>query len=133
MRYEWDEEKRKSNLKHHGLDFAEVAAVFAGLTATYEDDRVHYAEQRFVTLGLLRGAPVSIIHTESPDLMRIISFRAATLYETQFLFENIASQLPPSPPVAAPRPRKAHYGASGTRPKSRHARRRKKGPQAGPA
>jgi uncharacterized protein len=55
MRYEWDEAKRTSNLKEHGFDFADAEAVFAGLTATYEDDRFIYAEQRFVTLGLLRG------------------------------------------------------------------------------
>ena len=30
--------------------------VFEGVTYTYEDDRLAYAEQRFVTLGLLRGA-----------------------------------------------------------------------------
>jgi uncharacterized DUF497 family protein len=29
MRYEWDEAKRKSNLKEHGFDFADAGAVFA--------------------------------------------------------------------------------------------------------
>ncbi len=33
MRFEWDEAKRKSNLKVHGLDFAEAEIVFDGLTA----------------------------------------------------------------------------------------------------
>lgn len=27
-----------------------------------------------MTLGLLRGVPVSIVHTESPDVIRVISF-----------------------------------------------------------
>ena len=35
-----DEVKRKSNLKKHGLDFAEAELVFGGLTASYEDDRL---------------------------------------------------------------------------------------------
>ena len=52
MQFEWDEAKRKSNLKTHGLDFADAELVFGGLTASYEDDRFHYDEQRFVTLGL---------------------------------------------------------------------------------
>jgi predicted nucleic acid-binding protein len=34
--------------------------VFEGVTYTYEDDRLAYAEQRFVTLGLLREIVVSI-------------------------------------------------------------------------
>jgi uncharacterized DUF497 family protein len=48
MRYEWDEEKRKANLKSHGLDFVDAPKVFAGPTFTFEDDRFVYQEQRFV-------------------------------------------------------------------------------------
>jgi uncharacterized DUF497 family protein len=44
MRFEWDEAKRKSNLKTHGFDFAETEIVFGGLTASYEDDRFRYHE-----------------------------------------------------------------------------------------
>jgi uncharacterized DUF497 family protein len=40
----------KTNLKDHGFDFADAGEVFAGPTFTFEDDRFHYAEQRFVTL-----------------------------------------------------------------------------------
>ena len=80
MRFEWDEAKRKSNLKAHDLDFAAAEIVFGGLTASYEDDRFRYDEQRFVTLGLLRGVPVSIVHTESQDVIRIISFRRTVLH-----------------------------------------------------
>jgi uncharacterized protein len=121
MRFEWDEGKRTSNLKKHGLDFADAELVFAGLTASYEDDRFRYNEQRFVTLGLLRGTPVSIVHTESHDLIRIISFRRATNYETAFFFETVADH------VSAPDDSgKAHGRASGTRSKARGSRHRKK-------
>ncbi|MBN8510500.1 MAG: hypothetical protein J0L57_18050 [Burkholderiales bacterium] len=40
------------------------------MTFTYEDDRFACGEQRFVTLGLLAGMPVSIAHTESDDEIR---------------------------------------------------------------
>jgi len=40
--------------------------------------RFSYDEQRFVTLGLLDGVPVSIVHTESDEEIRVISFRRAT-------------------------------------------------------
>jgi len=53
MRFTWDERKRKANLRDHGFDFADARRVFEGFTATYEDDRFSYGEQRFVTLGLL--------------------------------------------------------------------------------
>jgi len=89
MRFTWDEVKRKRNLKDHGLDFVDAGAVFDGPTFTFEDDRFHYEEQRFVTLGLLQGLPVSIVHTETKERIHIISFRKATRRETAILFENL--------------------------------------------
>ena len=63
--------------------------VFDGTTYTFEDDRFRYDEQRLVTLGLLEGVPVSIVHTETKDRIHIISFRKATKRETAILFENL--------------------------------------------
>jgi uncharacterized protein len=97
MRYEWDEVKRKENLKEHEIDFVDTEKVFKGPTFTYEDDRVRYHEQRFITLGLLAGVPVSIAHSETGEVIRPISFRRATKHETAILFEKIADQLPPPP------------------------------------
>ena len=89
MRFTWDEAKRKRNLKDHGLDFIDAEQVFGGTTFTFEDDRFRYDEQRFVSLGLLEGIPVSIIHMETKDCIHIISFRKATKRETKILFENL--------------------------------------------
>ncbi len=89
MEFTWSETKRAANLKAHGLDFVDAPRVFEGLTYTFEDDRFSYGEQRFVTLGLLAGFPVSIVHTESDHEIRIISFRAATSHETEIFFAQI--------------------------------------------
>jgi len=89
MRCTWDERKRKSNLRRHGLDFVDAPRVFEGPTVTFEDDRLAYDEQRFVTLGLLRGLAVSIVHTETPQRIHIISIRRATRNEEIFLFQNL--------------------------------------------
>ena len=62
MKFTWNEVKRKSNLKTHGIDFMDAQSVFAGPTFSFEDNRFHYKEQRFVTLGLLKGTPVSITY-----------------------------------------------------------------------
>ena len=48
-----------------------------------------YSEQRFVTLGLLDGFVVSIVHTESTQQIRVISFRKATKHEQAIYFKNI--------------------------------------------
>ena len=41
-----------------------------------------------MTLGLLEGVPVSIVHAETKDRIHVISFRKATKRETAILFEN---------------------------------------------
>lgn len=89
MRYTWNEAKRSLNLKNHGLDFLDAESVFEGATFTYEDDRFRYDQQRFVTLGLLEGIPVSIVHTETRGRIHVISFRKATKRETTILFQNL--------------------------------------------
>ncbi len=89
MRFTWDEKKRRSNLKFHGIDFVDAPRVFEGPTVTFEDDRFDYDEHRFVTLGLLSDIAVSIIHTESTTRIHVISFRKATRNEELFFFESI--------------------------------------------
>jgi len=89
MRFSWDERKRRLNLKDHGLDFVDAPRVFEGTTFTFEDDRFAYDEQRFMTLGFFAGIAVSIVHTETPSRIHVISFRKATRNEEKILFQNL--------------------------------------------
>lgn len=88
VRFEWDEAKRRANLWRHGVDFAEVVEVFAGDPLTYLDDRYDYEEERFLTLGLLKGRVVAIVHTQSDDVTRIISARKAERHEEITYFKE---------------------------------------------
>jgi uncharacterized protein len=89
MRFTWSERKRSINVREHGLDFVDAPRVFEGTTFTFEDDRFAYGERRLVTLGLLAGIPVSIVHTETEDEIRVISFRKATRREAHLYFSEI--------------------------------------------
>jgi uncharacterized protein len=89
MKFEWDETKRKSNIKKHGIDFVDAPMIFAGYTLTIADDRYDYGEERFVTFGILDGRVVAVAHTETGELIRIISIRKATKYEEQEYFSQI--------------------------------------------
>jgi uncharacterized DUF497 family protein len=91
MEFEWDETKRLANLRKHGIDFIDIPVVFEGDIVTVEDDRFNYGEQRFVTLGLLQGRVVAIVHTEREESTRIISARKATKYEQRIYFEQISN------------------------------------------
>ena len=89
MEFTWSETKCATNIQAHGLDFIDAQSVFEGTTYTFEDDRFSYGEQRFVTLGLLAGITVSVVHTENENEIRIISFRKATKRESQIYFDAI--------------------------------------------
>ncbi len=89
LRFIWSERKRVENLARHGFDFVDAHGVFEGPTFTFEDNRFDYAEQRFVTLGLLEDVVVSIVHTETLLVIRMISFRKATTREQAIYFEQI--------------------------------------------
>jgi uncharacterized protein len=119
-----------ANLRDHRIDFVDAEKVFAGLTFTYEDDRFPYGEQRFITLGLLAGIPVSIAHIEEDDHIHLLSFRKATRHETTLLFSQIKDELPPAPKTLGQRhsrdsrasrggPKAHHKGHRPTRPKGR--------------
>ena len=54
MQCTWDEAKRRTNLRKHGLDFVDAPTVFTGPTFTFEDDRFAYGEQRFIARSLTR-------------------------------------------------------------------------------
>jgi uncharacterized DUF497 family protein len=90
MSFEWDESKRKLNIRKHGIDFTDVQAIFDGLTVTIEDTRFDYGETRYITLGFLRGHVIVTAHTERGERIRIISARKATKNETKIYFDQIA-------------------------------------------
>lgn len=88
MRYTWDEAKRQSNLRKHGLDFADAEKVFNGPLVLFEDNRVDYGEQRMIGIGLLDFLVVLVVHVEADDEIRIISMRKADSDETDLYYRN---------------------------------------------
>ncbi len=89
MLFEWDEKKRRANLAKHGIDFADLAPLFSGLTITVLDSRYDYSEFRFITLGILNGIVMTVAHTETDEVIRIISARKATRYEEESYYKKI--------------------------------------------
>jgi uncharacterized DUF497 family protein len=89
MQLEWDEIKRRSNIRKHGIDFAVVEKVLDGVTITFRDDRFDYGEMRLQTLGMLKGEVVVITHTETDEVIRVISFRKATRHEEETYFKSV--------------------------------------------
>ncbi|OGV74917.1 MAG: hypothetical protein A3K19_09130 [Lentisphaerae bacterium RIFOXYB12_FULL_65_16] len=91
MRFEWDEDKRRDNLRKHGLDFRDAEQVFAGVVLTWEDERAAYGEQRFLAFGLLQGRVVAVAYTWRGEAMRLISMRKAASDEEQTYFREVGN------------------------------------------
>jgi hypothetical protein len=75
MEISFDPDKRNKALEERGLDFADAAKIFSGLTATVEDNRKPYPEPRFITAGVLGTRVVVVVWTPTPSGRRIISMR----------------------------------------------------------
>ena len=56
MRFEWDEAKNRANIRKHGFDFAEAEEMFRGVLLVRPDTREDYGEERWLGIGMLRGA-----------------------------------------------------------------------------
>jgi uncharacterized protein len=71
--FEWDEEKRESNLSKHGIDFIDAAAIFDQNFINMADERRDYGETRFKALGIVDGIVMCVIYTFRENRYRIIS------------------------------------------------------------
>lgn len=89
MQYEWDENKRQKNISKHGVDFADLESLFAGVTVTLFDDRFSHEEERYITFGLLNGVVLAVAHTETDEVIRIISARKGTRNEEKAYFQTV--------------------------------------------
>jgi hypothetical protein len=81
---EWDANKAASNLKKHGVDFADASSVLLDEGAlTILDDSVD-EEDRFVTLGMdALGRLLVVVYIWRGDTLRLISARPATTGEKE--------------------------------------------------
>lgn len=89
MKFEWDKAKRLANIKKHGIDFADVLAMFDRDVFTIEDQRFDYGETRYISLGLLKFRVIVVAYTDKDDVIRIISARKATKNEEKRYFKEI--------------------------------------------
>ena len=94
MRYEWDDQKRLSNLQKHGLDFSDAEEVFQGPVFARPDLRREYGEERWQGVGQLRGRVVVMVWTvRPPDRIRMISMRKAVKHEKEAYGRAVAHGL----------------------------------------
>jgi len=89
MKFEWDKNKEKLNIKKHDVSFEQASYVFADKFALNRFDDEHSNEEdRWVILGRsINEILLLVIHTfrdkDGVEFVRIISARKATKKEKQ--------------------------------------------------
>ncbi len=91
IQFEWDENKNLVNIKKHKISFEEAKSVFLDENARVISDPEHSeTEERFIILGMTNKLKLLIVvHTyrENDEIIRIISARKATKYESKYYLE----------------------------------------------
>lgn len=77
MRLTWDPAKRRRAFETRGLDFADAAVVFAGVTVELEDLRKDYGETRIICFGMLQERMVVVGYVPRGTSRHIFSMRKA--------------------------------------------------------
>ncbi|MBZ5523995.1 MAG: BrnT family toxin [Acidobacteriia bacterium] len=86
MRFEWDENKNRQNLRKHDVCFETATLVFSDPRALTQRDERYAQEERWITIGTIgQSAVLLVVHTwfehDNEEVIRIISARAAESHE----------------------------------------------------
>jgi uncharacterized DUF497 family protein len=83
MVFEWDARKSATNLRKHGVSFAEAGTVFGDeLSITVPDPDHSEQEDRYITIGWSNlHRLLMVAHTDRGENIRIISARELTKTE----------------------------------------------------
>lgn len=92
MRFDWDENKRDSNLKKHRVDLLEAALIFDGEIVNWEDKRRDYGEVRTIAIGHVGNTYYVVVYTERDEKIRLISAWKGGRYEQRIYQDSIAGR-----------------------------------------
>ena len=111
MRFEWDEQKNRQNLRKHDVRFETAMLVFDDPYALTQRDFTSEDEERWITVGAIGpGSILLVVHSfyeeQGEEIIRIISARAAESHERRAYEE-------------------AHKGAESRHPRHRRKKRRR--------
>jgi uncharacterized DUF497 family protein len=95
MRFEWDEEKNRTNEQKHGIAFSTAARIFNDPFVLFRKDRVVTGEQRWHAIGTVDRAVLLVVHmyiveeeNAEEETIRIISAREADKRERRIYIQQ---------------------------------------------
>ena len=88
MDYEWDERKRATNIRRHGVDFISIHSFDWATCLSVPDAR--FEEHRYCVLGLIENRLYFVAYTIRQTTIRLISMRKANAREIR-KYENYSA------------------------------------------
>jgi uncharacterized protein len=89
VQFTWDPKKAASNLKRHGVSFAEAVTVFADPLALHVEDEAHAERTLLIGQSSRQRILLTVFVELEEDLIRIISARRATAHERRRYEEGV--------------------------------------------
>jgi uncharacterized DUF497 family protein len=89
MKYEWDENKRKSNLEKHGLDFVIAYKIYESVEKLTIPSK-YASEQRWIDIAPVEKElmVLTLVYTYREERVHIISLRKASIQERRLYNEK---------------------------------------------
>jgi uncharacterized DUF497 family protein len=96
MKFEWDENKNRQNLKKHGINFEMARLVFGDPHLVGRVERIQDDEERWQTIGIATGIALLLVaharvELDGAETIRMISARTATKAERRSYEERARS------------------------------------------
>lgn len=90
--FEWDQAKSDATYAERSLDFAAASVVFESDHIEGMRHNPAYGEQRYVTIGEIKGFIIAVVWTPRGRNRRIISARAASRNERRAYHDAIRNR-----------------------------------------
>ena len=90
--FEWDENKRLSNLEKHKIDFYDAILIFEYPHLNVPSD--YKAEERWITIGELDGRLIMVVWTYRGWIKRIISARKLRTNDKRKYYDHYITRSP---------------------------------------
>jgi uncharacterized protein len=90
--FDWDAEKRESNLRDHKIDFRDVRGIFDGYHIIRRSDR--HGEIRYEVFGYVENREILAAFTIREGICRLISARRASRKERREFYHRLTGRSP---------------------------------------
>lgn len=92
MEFEWHDQKRRTNLATHGIDFEDAIAIWEGPVLEIPSPQLRHGEERLLAVGRCEGRVITVVFTWRGKVRRLISARAARRYERENYEKTVGRQ-----------------------------------------